>query len=62
MTWKDKNWKEAARDYHAQRGGSRTVIEIEPARLRRLRQLLNDSVSLERAWHELCDFRTGICR
>ena len=53
MTWKDKNWKEAARDYHAQRGGSRTVIEIEPARLRRLRQLLNDSVSLERAWHEL---------
>jgi uncharacterized protein YjiS (DUF1127 family) len=53
MSWKDKSWKEAAREYHAQRGGSRTVIEIEPERLRRLRRLLGDDASLERAWHEL---------
>jgi hypothetical protein len=51
--WKDKSWTEAALDYHKQRGQSRTVIEIEPARLRRLRRLLNDNVSFERAWHEL---------
>jgi hypothetical protein len=53
MNWKDKGWKDAALEYHSQRGGSRTVIEIESGRLRRLRQLLNDSVSLERAWHEI---------
>jgi hypothetical protein len=53
MSWKDKSWKEAAREYHAQRGKSRTVIEIEPERRRSLRQLLSDDVSLERAWHEV---------
>jgi hypothetical protein len=53
MSWEDKSWKEAARDYHAQRGGSRTVIEIEPERLRGLRRLLDDNVSLERAYAEL---------
>src|SRR5690348_16315965 len=32
MNWTDKGWKDAARDYHAQRGESRTVIEVEPER------------------------------
>jgi hypothetical protein len=33
------------------------VVEIDPLRLARLRRLLMDGVSLDRAWHELNDPR-----
>jgi hypothetical protein len=55
MSWNDESWKAAARAYHAARRAPSTVLEvaIEPQRLRRLRRLLNDNISFERAWHEL---------
>jgi hypothetical protein len=46
---------ETAVEYHRNRRGC-VAVEIEPRRLARLRALMVDGVSLERAWHELCDF------
>jgi hypothetical protein len=51
--WNDPGWAEAARAYHADRANRRAVVEIEPARLARLRRLLADHISLDRTWHEL---------
>jgi hypothetical protein len=48
--WGAPSWKRAAHDYHANR---HSVLKIEPARLRRLRRLLDSSVTLERAHAEL---------
>ena len=53
MSWDDPSWRKAAADYHKARGGRCSVVEIEPDRLRALRRLLDDSVSLERACSEL---------
>ena len=53
MSWDDKNWKGAAREYHHARGDRRAVVEIESDRLGRLRRLLADNVSFERAYAEL---------
>jgi hypothetical protein len=50
-------WKQAAREYHKARAGRPSVVETSPERLARLRRLLNDNVSLERAWAELNDPR-----
>jgi hypothetical protein len=54
MSWDGESWRKAAREYAAGRAASRTVleVEIEPDRLRSLRWLLEDTVSLDRAWHE----------
>jgi hypothetical protein len=49
---------EAAEQYHRNRAGHPLIVEIEPERLKRLRHLMSDSVSLDRAWAELNDFRT----
>jgi hypothetical protein len=58
MSWDAPSWKKAARDY-AKRNGRVLEVEIEPARLRGLRRLLNSSVTLERAHAELTGKPTG---
>src|SRR5262245_54023386 len=56
LTWDAPSWREAAVEYHRDRPG-RLADEIEPKRLARLRRLMPDDISLERAWHELRDMR-----
>jgi hypothetical protein len=51
--WSDPGWREAARQYHAARGGRLLVVEIQPERLARFRQLLGDNTSLDRVWRKL---------
>jgi hypothetical protein len=51
--WSDPGWGDAARQYHAARGGRLLVVEIQPERLARFRQLLGDNTSLDRVWREL---------
>src|SRR5262245_28831698 len=46
------SWREAAAEYHRDRSG-RLAVEIEPKRLARLRRLMADDISIDRAWHEL---------
>ncbi len=46
------SWREAAVDYHRDRPG-RLAVEIEPKRLKRLRPLMADSISLERVYDEI---------
>ncbi|HMF26580.1 MAG TPA: hypothetical protein VKG24_31290 [Pseudolabrys sp.] len=55
--WNNPGWKEAAAEYHRDRAGRPLIVEIEPERLKRLRRLMSDSVSLDAAWAELNDFR-----
>jgi hypothetical protein len=50
--WDAPSWKKAALDFHAKRNGRVPEVEIEPARLRRLRRLRNNNVTLERAHAE----------
>jgi hypothetical protein len=54
MSWEDKSWKEAALEYHSQRGNRTTIVKIEPERLGRL---LADNVSFEQVWRELNTFK-----
>jgi hypothetical protein len=56
--WDAPSWRRAAVEYHRDRPG-RLAVEIEPKRLARLRRLMADDVSLERAWHELRDKRSN---
>lgn len=51
--WSAPSWREAASDYHKERAGRTLIVEIEPDRLARLRELMADDVSLERAYAEL---------
>jgi hypothetical protein len=51
--WQAPSWCEASIEYHKARDGRRAVLEIEPERLKRLRRLMLDNVSLNRAYHEL---------
>lgn len=51
--WSDPAWGDAARQYHAARGGRLLVVEIQRERLARFRQLLGDNTSLDRVWREL---------
>jgi hypothetical protein len=51
--WDNPGWKEAARQYHETRGNRPPIVETEPERLARLRRLLADNISLDRAWGEL---------
>jgi hypothetical protein len=55
--WAAPSWKQAAADYHKDRGTRRSIVEIVPADLARLRRLMRDDVSMERAWHEMCAAR-----
>jgi hypothetical protein len=53
MSWDSAGWKDAAREYHEARGDRPAVIEIDADRLNRLRRLLDNNVSIDRAWAEL---------
>ena len=58
--WDAPSWREAAVEYHKDRRDRRLVIEIDAKRLARLRRLLADEISLDRAWHELrSNFQKG---
>jgi hypothetical protein len=59
-SWNAPSWREAAIAYHKDRRGHRLVIEIDPKRLARLRRLMANEISLERALHELrSNFQKG---
>jgi len=51
--WAAPGWREAALEYHKHRGNRASIAPYAPEHLARLRRLMGDSVSLERAWHEL---------
>jgi hypothetical protein len=57
-SWDVRSWRQAAVEYHRDRPG-RLAVEIEPKRLARLRRLMADGVSLERAWQEIQNFSKG---
>jgi hypothetical protein len=58
FAWDAPSWRQAAVEYHRDRPG-RLAVEIEPKRLARLRPLMADGVSLERAWQEIQKFSKG---
>jgi hypothetical protein len=47
--WHAPSWKQAAREYHA----NRPRHDPDDSRIARARRLLADDVSFERAWHEI---------
>lgn len=57
MSWDDKSWREAAKQYHRDRAGWPLIAEIETERLKLLHGLMGDNVSLNNAWHKLNDPR-----
>jgi hypothetical protein len=46
-------WHEAALEYHKARDGRVSIVPYAPEHLARLRRLMDDDISLDRAWHEL---------
>jgi hypothetical protein len=46
-------WREAALDYHTTRGNRASIAPYAPEHLARLRRLMDDTVSFERASYEL---------
>jgi hypothetical protein len=57
--WDAPVWREAALEYHEARGKRVSIAPYAPEHLARLRRLMDDDVSLERAWHELHGGRSG---
>src|SRR5215831_11888934 len=51
--WTSPSWKQAALEYHHARGNRTLIVEIRSEDLARLRRLMSDSVSLDRAWDEI---------
>src|SRR5262249_28299247 len=51
--WDSPGWRQAALEYHHARGSRTLIVETLPEDLARLRRLMSDSVSLERAWDEI---------
>jgi hypothetical protein len=51
--WSAPGWRDAAVDYHKDRGDRVSVIAYTADELARLRGLMADNVTLERAWHEV---------
>jgi hypothetical protein len=51
--WSAPGWRDAAVEYHKDRGNRTLIVEIEPERLARLRALMADDVSLERVYAEI---------
>src|SRR5262249_41952578 len=49
--WGAPGWQAAAAEYH--NNNHQSAAKIEPERLQRLRRLMDNDVSLERAWSEL---------
>jgi hypothetical protein len=50
-------WTKAAAEYRAERGKQTLIVETEPERLARLRELMSDAASLERAAYEIAAAR-----
>ncbi len=48
--WSSSGWREVAAEYHAALGGRVSIVEIESEKLRRL---LDDSISIDRAYREI---------
>jgi hypothetical protein len=59
VSWDGESWKRAAHSYHAARRGTGAVlsVETEPARLRRMRRLMADNISLDTTYRKLTDPR-----
>jgi hypothetical protein len=57
--WDAPSWKEAVEQYHRDRAGRPLIVEIEPERLKRLRESLKDSTSFLHAYYEIRDRRNG---
>jgi len=55
--WAATSWREAAIDYHKLRGKRASIVSYTPEEIGRLRRLMDDNISRERAWHELSDIR-----
>jgi hypothetical protein len=51
--WEREGWTRAAQNYREQRGSRPFLVEYTPQELARLRALLDNSVSLERAYAEI---------
>jgi hypothetical protein len=51
--WDAPVWREAALEYHEARGNRVNIAPYTPEAIARLRRLMDDSVSLDRAWSEL---------
>jgi hypothetical protein len=51
--WAAPTWREAVLEYHKHRGNRTSIAPYAPEHLARLRRLMDDNVSLDRAWHEL---------
>ena len=51
--WDAPSWREAARGYRDARGGRVAVAEIDPGRSQLLRRLMDDDISINRAWDEI---------
>jgi hypothetical protein len=54
-SWESESWKRAAGAYHAECRGRTLIVETDAKKIKRLRRLLDPSVSLERMWNELND-------
>src|SRR5437660_2236030 len=52
-TWDGPSWRASAKDYYEQFASRRTSETISPERLARLRRLMADDSSIDRAWHKL---------
>jgi len=55
----DAGWHEAALDYHEKRGKRVGIAPYAPEEIARLRRLIDDNVSLERAQREVSGRRSG---
>jgi hypothetical protein len=51
--WSAPGWRDAAIDYHEARNGRTSVVSYSADELERLRRLMADDISIERADHEI---------
>jgi hypothetical protein len=58
MTWGDKSWREAAKQYQRDRAGWPLTVEVEPERLKLLRRLMDPAFELSHTWAALNDPRS----
>jgi hypothetical protein len=52
-TWPASGWRDAAIEYHKDRGKNVSTVSYTSDELDRLRQLLDDDVSMESAWRQV---------